>query len=106
MRFVAMGLRVDGNAFLTKVAKINVKSARRCEILAVLGINALTRAPWPPDNRPESFMSSPEARVAASTSETAATPGLRRVLSLWDLILYGIVLVMPIAPVPLFGIAQ
>ena len=31
---------------------------------------------------------------------------LRRVLSLWDLILYGIVLVMPIAPVPLFGLAQ
>jgi amino acid transporter len=28
------------------------------------------------------------------------------VLSLWDLILYGIVLIMPIAPVPLFGIVQ
>ncbi len=27
-------------------------------------------------------------------------------LSLWDLILYGVVLVQPIAPVPLFGIAQ
>jgi putrescine importer len=34
------------------------------------------------------------------------TAHLRRVLSLWDLILYGIVLVQPIAPVPLFGIAQ
>ncbi|MCC6389726.1 MAG: APC family permease [Bryobacterales bacterium] len=33
-------------------------------------------------------------------------PHLQRVLSLSDLILYGIVLVMPIAPVPLFGIAQ
>ncbi len=33
-------------------------------------------------------------------------PGLRRVLTLWDLILYGIVLIMPIAPVPLFGLAQ
>jgi amino acid transporter len=31
---------------------------------------------------------------------------LRRVLSLWDLVLYGIVLIMPIAPVPLFGIVQ
>jgi putrescine importer len=51
-------------------------------------------------------MSSSETRIAASTSEAAATPGLRRVLSLWDLILYGIVLVMPIAPVPLFGLAQ
>src|SRR4051812_33220689 len=35
-----------------------------------------------------------------------ADPQLRRVLSLWDLIVYGIVLVMPIAPVPLFGLAQ
>ncbi len=33
-------------------------------------------------------------------------PHLRRVLGLWDLVLYGIVLVQPIAPVPLFGIAQ
>jgi amino acid transporter len=31
---------------------------------------------------------------------------LRRVLTLWDLIFYGIVLIMPIAPVPMFGIAQ
>jgi amino acid transporter len=28
------------------------------------------------------------------------------VLTLWDLIFYGIVLIMPIAPVPMFGIAQ
>jgi putrescine importer len=34
------------------------------------------------------------------------TAHLRRVLSLSDLILYGIVLVQPIAPVPLFGLAQ
>jgi putrescine importer len=34
------------------------------------------------------------------------TAHLRRVLGLWDLILYGIVLVQPIAPVPLFGLAQ
>ena len=33
-------------------------------------------------------------------------PRLRRVLTLWDLIFYGIVLIMPIAPVPMFGIAQ
>jgi putrescine importer len=31
---------------------------------------------------------------------------LRRALSLWDLILYGIVLIMPIAAVPLFGLVQ
>ena len=36
----------------------------------------------------------------------AATPHLRRVLSVWDLVFYGIVLVQPIAPIPLFGIAQ
>jgi len=35
-----------------------------------------------------------------------APPHLKRVLTLWDLILYGIVLIMPIAPVPLFGVAQ
>lgn len=33
-------------------------------------------------------------------------PKLRRVLTLWDLILYGIILIMPIAPVPLFGLVQ
>jgi putrescine importer len=41
-------------------------------------------------------------------SETVGTqvPRLRRVLTLWDLIFYGIVVIMPIAAVPLFGIAQ
>lgn len=43
--------------------------------------------------------------LAANSSE-APTPRLRRVLTLWDLIFYGIVLIMPIAPVPMFGIAQ
>jgi putrescine importer len=33
-------------------------------------------------------------------------PALRRVLGLWDLIFYGIVLIQPIAAVGLFGIAQ
>ena len=33
-------------------------------------------------------------------------PRFKRVLTLWDLIFYGIVLIMPIAPIPLFGIAQ
>src|SRR3990170_5014278 len=32
-------------------------------------------------------------------------PGLRRVLTLWDLIFYGIVLVQPIAPVGIYGLA-
>ena len=34
------------------------------------------------------------------------TGKLRRVLTLWDLILYGIVLISPIAAVPLFGVVQ
>jgi putrescine importer len=33
-------------------------------------------------------------------------PRLRRVLKLWDLVFYGIVLIQPIAPVGIFGIAQ
>jgi len=39
-------------------------------------------------------------------TQAEASPRLQRVLTLWDLILYGIVLIMPIAPVPLFGLAQ
>jgi amino acid transporter len=31
---------------------------------------------------------------------------MRRVLTLWDLVFYGIVLIQPIAPIPLFGVAQ
>jgi amino acid transporter len=43
-----------------------------------------------------------------STPPTTATavPRLRRTLTLWDLIFYGIVLIQPIAPVPLYGVAQ
>lgn len=33
-------------------------------------------------------------------------PRLRRVLTLWDLIFYGLVLIQPTAPIPLFGVAQ
>lgn len=36
----------------------------------------------------------------------SAAPRLKRVLSVWDLIFYGIVLIQPIAPVPLYGVAQ
>lgn len=41
-----------------------------------------------------------------ATVQTAAVPHLRRVLTLWDLVFYGIVLIQPIAPVPLYGVAQ
>jgi len=37
---------------------------------------------------------------------TSAQPHLKRVLSLWDLIYYGIILTSPIAAVPLFGEGQ
>jgi putrescine importer len=42
--------------------------------------------------------------MEATTS--ANPPRLRRVLKLWDLVFYGIVLIQPIAPVGIFGIAQ
>jgi len=44
-------------------------------------------------------------RDSNSPLETSA-PSLKRVLSLWDLVFYGIVLIQPIAPVPLYGVAQ
>jgi amino acid transporter len=39
-------------------------------------------------------------------TSAANPPRLRRVLSIWDLVFYGIVLIQPIAPVGIFGIAQ
>jgi putrescine importer len=39
-------------------------------------------------------------------SNTQAIPHLNRVLGLWDLVFYGIVLIQPIAAVGLFGVAQ
>lgn len=49
-------------------------------------------------------MNNPQIWSADGTN--AAPPQLRPVLSLCDLILYGIILIMPIAPVPLFGLMQ
>ena len=49
-------------------------------------------------------MNDPSAHLG--TQVGTAAPRLRRVLTLWDLIFYGIVLIMPIAPVPMFGVAQ
>jgi len=40
------------------------------------------------------------------SGNTSSTPHLRRVLGLWDLIFYGIVLIQPIAAIGLFGIAS
>src|SRR5712675_1156875 len=41
-----------------------------------------------------------------SAAVSSSAPRLRRTLTLWDLIFYGIVLIQPIAPVPLYGVAQ
>src|SRR5258708_5401309 len=41
-----------------------------------------------------------------SSAASSSAPRLRRTLTLWDLIFYGIVLIQPIAPVPLYGVAQ
>ena len=44
--------------------------------------------------------------METTTSAAPGVPRLRRTLTLWDLIFYGIVLIQPIAPVPLYGVAQ
>jgi putrescine importer len=48
-------------------------------------------------------LSQTQEQIPARTSEQ---PNLKRVLSLWDLIYYGVILTSPIAAVPLFGEAQ
>jgi putrescine importer len=47
-----------------------------------------------------------ETQTAVASPSSTAVPRLRRTLTLWDLIFYGIVLIQPIAPVPLYGVAQ
>jgi putrescine importer len=44
--------------------------------------------------------------VQTTTAEAAERPKLKRVLGLWDLVYYGIILTSPIAVVPMFGVAQ
>jgi putrescine importer len=44
--------------------------------------------------------------MTTPASTPAEQPRLRRVLSLWDLVLYGIVLIQPTAPMPLFGVVS
>ena len=40
----------------------------------------------------------------ASEPASAAVPGLRRSLTLWDLILYGVIVIQPVAPMSVFGV--
>ncbi|HZQ69137.1 MAG TPA: APC family permease [Terriglobales bacterium] len=44
--------------------------------------------------------------MASSTTGTAASsaPRLRRALTLWDLILYGVIVIQPVAPMSVFGV--
>jgi putrescine importer len=44
--------------------------------------------------------------MATSSGSPASAPRLRRVLTLWDLLLYGIILIQPTAPMPLFGVVH
>lgn len=44
--------------------------------------------------------------TSGQPTQPVPEPQLRRVLTLWDLVFYGIVLIQPIAAVPLFGIAD
>ncbi len=47
-----------------------------------------------------------DVHLSAVPENATTVPRLRRVLTLWDLIFYGVVLIQPIAAVPLFGVAQ
>ena len=40
------------------------------------------------------------------SSGGAAAPGLRRALGLWDLVMYGIVVIQPTAPMPAYGVVS
>ena len=40
----------------------------------------------------------------STTEITAPAPSLRRALTLWDLILYGIIVIQPTAPMPAYGV--
>src|SRR5256712_13946805 len=42
--------------------------------------------------------------MASSTITTSSTPRLRRALTLSDLILYGIIVIQPVAPMSVFGV--
>lgn len=39
-----------------------------------------------------------------STTVTSSAPRLRRTLTLWDLILYGVIVIQPVAPMSVFGV--
>src|SRR5256714_7452929 len=42
--------------------------------------------------------------ASPSTTTTSSAPRLRRSLTLWDLILYGIIVIQPVAPMSVYGV--
>jgi amino acid transporter len=44
--------------------------------------------------------------MSAADAATTAAPGLRRALTLWDLVFYGIVLIQPVAPMGIYGVVS
>jgi len=42
--------------------------------------------------------------MAIASQAEIADPGLRRALGLWDLILYGLIVIQPTAPMPVYGV--
>jgi putrescine importer len=42
--------------------------------------------------------------METSTATTSAAPRLRRTLTLWDLILYGVIVIQPVAPMSVYGV--
>jgi putrescine importer len=47
-----------------------------------------------------------QMQVTSPPGVSTSTPRLRRVLTFWDLIFYGIVVIQPTAPLPVFGIVN
>jgi amino acid transporter len=47
-----------------------------------------------------------EIVIQSSPGSTSSEPRLRRVLGLWDLILYGMILIQLVSPVPIYGLIQ
>jgi putrescine importer len=42
--------------------------------------------------------------MSSSTAQSVGSPRLRRTLTLWDLILYGVIVIQPVAPMSVFGV--
>src|SRR6266480_2049518 len=42
--------------------------------------------------------------ASSATTSTGTGPRLRRTLTLWDLILYGVIVIQPVAPMSVFGV--